>query len=81
MEFCLDEKKLINILNNDGGVFAIHVYDRLEFDLQYKPGEVMKHEFDKDRIIRLQIVKKEYYPSADFGIVTFKVLGKVLLDV
>lgn len=73
----LSEQKIINFLNNWNGIICEPICsDEIEFYGTYSVGDIV------DIGIASRIIKVEYYPLAkpSYGLVTYKMLGKVVIE-
>jgi len=73
----LTPHKIINVLNNDGGNICEEICsDEIEFYSTYSVGDVV------DIGIAARITKVEHYPMTNpsYGIVTYKLLGRVVIE-
>lgn len=73
----LDEKKIINFLNNWNGIVCEPIFsNEIEFYGTYSVGDIV------DIGIAARIINVEFYPRAQprYGLVTYKMLGKVVIE-
>ena len=68
----IDRRTVINIINNYDGVFAKVFEDKHDFD-SIQVGHVPY----VSENIKAIIIKKEWYEDGEYGIVRYKILGKV----
>lgn len=69
----LDKKKVINIINNDGGIIAEHI----NVEPQFKEGDNVKIGQAGDTPVYAVINKIQYHPIIDDYLIVYKILATI----